>query len=627
MYYKSCRIGLLVWFVFIALTSQAQLEVRPIPIQVPLSGQHGVRVADVGDTLSLPFWDDFSFASLIPSEELWASNTGAIINGTLGKISPTVNVVSFDGIDLTGNPHQPPTAVGSAATDVLTSKPINLLLPVEKQDSVYFSFFWQMRGYGEVPEHKDSLKVFFKNKHGEWIMQFEKQGLEENLHETFTKEMIQIESDDFFHEGFQFRFQAAGNGTGPFDIWNIDYVYLNQDRHETDESLWDRAFGSMPSSMFSQYTMIPYDVIFDFPDTIYQDMTLEMTTLEDGRFFPTYDFYIRDTLTKSLLYTQPTATANPINNFGRNTVQVDAIKSADLQSIATDSLFLELEFIFNTDDGFFVSAHNPTATPSSADTVYLNDPFYNYRLNDTIRSYHEVHETLAYDDGSAEYAAGLNKVEGQLAVSFVLPSSDTLTHVDIYFPQINPLPAGERITLSVLSQLTDDDVDVRRSQDFFISGGAGVNEFSRFTFETPVIVNGEFFIVMKQYTSDYIGIGLDKDNLLGKQKIFMNIENGWEPNYKVDGMVMIRAGFANSDFVVSDVEYKIGQLNIFPNPVQYTLNVQGIFDYYEIMDLSGQTLKSGRTQQVEVSDLVNGLYLIRITSGPLSETRKIVVQH
>lgn len=627
MNYKSCRIGLLVWFVFAALASQAQLEVRPIPVHPPSSAQSGSRVAAAGDTLSLPFWDDFSFANQVPSAALWESNTGAVINGTLGEVSPTLNVVTFDGITLSGSPYQPATAVGSATTDVLTSKPIDILLPVEKQDSVYFSFYWQMRGNGEVPEHKDSLKVFFKDKHGEWILQFEKRGLEENLHDTFTKEMIQITSDDFFHEGFQFRFQSAGNGTGPFDAWNVDYVYLNQDRYEANESLWDRAFASVPTTMFSQYTMIPYDVIFDFPDTIYQDMSIEMTTLEDGRFFPTYDFSIRDTLTKTVLYTQPTTTANPINNFGRNTVQVGAIQAADLQSLATDSLFLELEFVFNTGDGFFVSAHNPTASPSSADTVYLNDALYNYRLNDTVRSYHEVHQTLAYDDGSAEYAAGLNKVDGQLAVSFVLPSSDTLTHIDIYFPQINPLPDGERITLSVMSQLSDDDVDVRRAQDFYIPGGAGVNEFTRFTFDTPVIVDGQFYIALKQYTSNYIGIGLDKNSMLGKQKIFMNVEDGWEANYKVDGMVMMRAGFANSDFVVSTVDHKISQLNIFPNPVQHTLNIQGSFDYYEIMDLSGQMMKSGQAQQVGVSDLANGLYLIRITSGLLSETRKLVVKH
>ncbi|MEO9803094.1 MAG: T9SS type A sorting domain-containing protein [Reichenbachiella sp.] len=620
--FKS-RIGLIVCLTICTVTSYAQLLVQPIKrIQNELSHTIQSRVLATKDTISLPFWDDFSFSSITPDSTLWELNTGVLVNGTLGKIAPTINVASFDGNDLNGNPHLSGEGT-SIVIDQLTSQPIDLsLVSAAKRASVYLSFYWQMGGLGEVPENKDSLRLEFKDATGEWVKVFDLAGVPENRHEGFTKHAIQIELDEYFHSGFQFQFTAVGNSGGPYDTWHIDYVYLNQDRTIDSESIIDRAIASLPSSMFSQYTMIPYDVLFDFPDSIYKSIDVEISTLQNNIHPVSYQYSLRDTLLNSILYNIPATTGPPLANLGRNTINVAAANSANLQAAATDSLFLESELILRTSDDFFITEIN------GSDTVYLVDPFYNYRLNDTVRRYHEIHQTLAYDDGQAEYAAGLNKNEAQIAVYFNIPSQDTLTHVDIYFPQINPSASGERIILSILSDTTGAARDVMRLQEFVITGGAGLNVFDRFTFDIPVIVSGEFYVALQQFTNDYIGIGLDNNNLIGTQKIVVNTEGRWTRNAKVEGIIMLRPVFADSDFVVAGTnDLMSAELNVYPNPTDNILNIEGEFDHYELFNLSGRMITSGITNHLSVQALLDGIYLLKVSTGQTIETHKIIVRH
>lgn len=616
---QSCTIVLFFCFLIGVFTSHAQLTVKPIGRSSGSLSSSQARVEAAKDTINLPFWDDFSFSSIEPDSTLWESNTGVLINGTLGKVSPTINVASFDGNALNGNPH----SSNDGTTDQLTSQSIDLsVVAPEKRASVYLSFYWQMEGLGEVPENKDSLKLEFKDVDDEWTTVFELAGLSENKFEIFTKHVVPVDLEKYFHAGFQFRFIAIGNGGGPYDAWHIDYVYLNQDRTIENESIIDRSIASLPSSIFSEYTMIPYDVIFDFPDTIYKNVAIEISTFQDNIHPVSYRYSLRDTLLNSTLYSTPSTTGPPLINFGRNTITALGVDAADLQAASTDSLYLESQLIFETSDDFFVSEINGN------DTTYLIDPTYNYRLNDTVRRYHEIHQTLAYDDGQAEYAAGLNKNEAQIAVYFKIPSEDTLTNIDIYFPQINPSPSGQRIVLSVLNDLSGDVGSVRRVQEFVIPGGAALNQFDRFTFDIPVIVSGEFYIALQQFTNEYIGIGLDNNNLIGTQKTWVNLEGEWSRNIKVEGIIMMRPNFEDTDFVVAEVKKPLRQeVRIFPNPAKDLLNLEGEFDYYQLFDLSGARITSGSSSQLSLSDVLDGVYLLKVWTNQYVDTHKVVVRH
>lgn len=631
------RFWRLVWlFAFVLNTKfcYAQLQTKPINrVSNSLSSATDVRIKATRDTVNVPFWDDFSFSNVMSDSSLWESNTGALINGTLGKVAPTLNVASFDGNDLFGSPHNP-EGVSSQTVDVLTSQPIDLeAIELSKRDSVWFSFYWQMGGLGEVPEQRDSLKLEFLDKDGAWNEEYALVGIVDSLFDTFKKVFIQVDQDDYFHSGFQFRFRATGNSLGPYDAWHIDYVYLNQDRSPIDESLVDRAVTDPPTPIFSEYTMIPYDILFDFPDSIYQEISFDFATLEN-KVHPVefeytltnYDYPNTDSaaLNATLFYLNDTDDNFSLPAMGRNTNFIPALN--DSYFAGYDSLFIETELIFSsTTDGYFIKSIDG---PEGSEVItYLPNETYNYRLNDTVRSYFEIHESLAYDDGSAEYAAGLNKNKSQLAIYFNVPSPDTLTYIDIYFPQLNPSSSGAEIVLSVLKDLSGEASSVLRSQTFIVPGGAELNKFDRFVLDSPVIVSGEFYVGFQQFTNDYIGIGLDNNSLLGTQKIFVNTEDKWEPNLKVEGIIMIRPVFADSDYVVTSIDDLKPEVVIYPNPASHKLSIQGEFDHYELLDLSGKLLAFSQSSEMSISSFKNGIYFLKIYKGKAAVTMKIIVQH
>jgi hypothetical protein len=80
-----------------------------------------------------------------------------------------------------------------------------------------------------------------------------------------------------------------------------------------------------------------------------------------------------------------------------------------------------------------------------------------------------------------------------------------------------------------------------------------------------------------------------------------------------------------------------GTFQVFPNPVMETLNIRlssppGSAGKIEILSLEGKLLRilafDGNTMlyQINVSNLPSGLYICRINSGPVIQTRKIIKQ-
>lgn len=129
------------------------------------------------DTLSLPFFDDFSSSSMLPDSSRWVPGGGTFIGNT-GTANPlTVNVATFDGVDETGTPYRfstLPDAEAVGPTDQLVSCPIDLSNP--NLPNLRLSFYWQREGNSEFVDRQDSLRVEFKNAQGEWVPVFGRGG-------------------------------------------------------------------------------------------------------------------------------------------------------------------------------------------------------------------------------------------------------------------------------------------------------------------------------------------------------------------------------------------------------------------------------------------------------------------
>ncbi len=212
------------------------------------------------DTLDLPFFDDFSRSIGFPDPGLW-SDVYVFINNSYPDDPVSLGVATFDAINssgyLNGNSDIP------FESDFLTSMPLNLDYPI--QNDTWLSFFYQPQGFGDEPEPGDSLTVeFYSPLSSKWRSVWSAEG---RPLAPFTRVWIQVDDTSYFHTGFRFRFknyaslpksQSFPGYDSNADHWNIDYVYLDKGRSETDTSIKDVSMITNLTSILKSYESVPW---------------------------------------------------------------------------------------------------------------------------------------------------------------------------------------------------------------------------------------------------------------------------------------------------------------------------------------------------------------------------------
>ncbi len=587
------------------LSAHAQLTLRP------LGATANQRVLSSEDTIALPFWDDFSSSDALPDSSKWRG-IDSRISKTLGIRPPSIGVAVFDGITFSGTPHNPTTQfVGPA--DSLSSKSIDLGTIAESQKAtVWLSFFWQLKGNGEIPETEDSLRLQFYDVEGNWSTVWSITGGLDNQKDDFEQVLIQLNRQEYFHAGFRFRFQSFNRLTGPFDTFLIDYVYLNKGRNILDNVYFDRALTSLPSYTLNGYSAIPMAQFRNSPQSFVTP--------------PFVGFYNLDNQIQPIEY-------NAIISRQETGEVIDVLNSQTVVNPVPGGLERRV---------FVANAPNTNAWPLEEDSLNLTTTFFitsgddvidgiNYRVNDTIRTSFVLDDYFAYDDGTAEFAAGINQSRGQLAIQYFAPEADFLSDIDIYFPQIFPLSNGQPIELLVMKDLTGEVGSILAKQSFTANFGSTIDEFVSYSFETPVLVSDTFFIGFQQFTDSFVGIGLDKNNDTG-DRIFANVGGEWEQNTRVPGSLMIRPKFARADSIVTAIDEElVNQINIYPNPThdQITIESSG-FSSMILMNITGQELyhinQPRQRETISLAGLSSGIYLVKFSLGQQQVTRKIILR-
>ena len=169
----------------------------------------------------------------------------------------------------------------------------------------------------------------------------------------------------------------------------------------------------------------------------------------------------------------------------------------------------------------------------------------------------------SYDDGTAEYAAGLNQKNSELLVKHHTFKKDTLTHLEFFFPKNIFSNYSSQIELVGYKNLDD-------GNQKFISQDVDINfngSFNIFELKNPVIIEDSFFIGFRQKEDLFLPVGLDKHTNTSN-KIFYKTDNQWYKNEIIDGSLMIRAVFGKSDFILTNTkEIKVTkEIIIYPNP-------------------------------------------------------------
>jgi len=611
-------------------TSYAQLEEQPIAFPSYQAGPATARTLAAGDTIELPFWDDFSTTIGQPNSDWWAHGPDVWVNPNMVLHPPTLGVATFDGLRSDGIPHNGTSNfVGPA--DSLTSKAIDLsVIPANLRSTVFLSFFWQIKGLGELPNVEDSLRLQFLDRDSTWVTQWVLGGGEVNFSPEFEQQFVAITQPEYYHEGFRFRFQGFNKQTGPFDHWHIDYVYLNQNRSLGNNTYPDMALSSLPSSPLNGYYALPPDQLRGVASQLSGTTSLYFFDLEPPTLIQPIEYNILVTDPESgdiITVLDENREINPVpRGQERRLITSSAV---DVEAIAdrvrsNDSLVLEMKVFIKSGDRFLINRIDPL----TGDTTYFESV--DFRDNDTTNISMTFSDYTAWDDGTAEYAAGINQARGQLAYKVVAPAQDTLTAVDIHFPQIAPFAEGQPLDIIVWKTLTNINPTLLAIQRVSVQFQNAANTFVRYKLETPLVVKDTFFIGYRQYTDNFVGIGLDKNNDTGV-RIYYNVGEGWVQNDRVEGSLMFRPVFEKVEFrSVTGIETPQQKLSLFPNPSTGVIHFSMLPGEVVVTDISGkivftQSLLPSDPAETNLSHLPKGIYFVHCVTGNGRTTLKLLL--
>ncbi|GAB4231117.1 MAG: hypothetical protein Tsb0034_03300 [Ekhidna sp.] len=613
------------WTLGLLLVSQlgiAQLALRPLSgSSTTESKGRLVRPNEIRNN-TLPFWDDFSITeSSVPDAlRVWGSDTtkqwdtslsdGVLVNATLAKNPPSYRAVTFDGLDADGLFHTKENRL----TDELVSDIIDLSGYTEADD-IYLSFYWQAGGNVEMPDEKDSLVLAFYNlSNGSWETIWSMNGLEVPHDSVFYQEAFKLESP-YINDGFRFKFSAYGDQNGPVDAWHVDWIYLNSDR--ADDDLYYQGEVSLNSNillLFSPFRSVPVHQVANMDLTTIPKITSMNLNPEPDNIGTAvnYIFNLLETNTGNTL-----ATATGINEDLRTFFNQNPKVVGFENKIVFDEL--NIAPLSNLDSIVLIASVN---TESTTNVDFLDDTEINLRVNDTIRTEYLLHDFYAFDDGTAEYAVGTNINGAKVVLEYWLEEQDTLTHIDIYFPNIDPVSGDKSLTLQVYKNLDNEPV---RRQAITINPATEINAFTRYELERPLILNGTFYVGYEQSANEYIGIGFDRSNSEAADYIYEFLNGEWLQNNRLQGAIMIRPVFKPAPQLLLRADDSLPTLSVYPNPTNGHISIEGDYVEVEVRNLSGQLLlREAKTGTHDISNLEPGLYLLSVKNNLSTKTFKIL---
>ncbi len=569
-----------------------------------------MRTLSSGDTLSLPFVDDFSRHGIFPFDSLWC-DSDAFINSTFCSHPVTIGVATLDGIDKFGNPHDPLSSLSDVA-DYLTSKPIDLDFP--NDTTIWLSFYYQPQGMGDEPETNDSLALQLKNSLGNWNVVWSKLGRSDT---AFKRVDIHVNDSSYKYHGFQFRFLNYATINGNRDHWNIDYVILGKNRFAGD-SIRDNALINPQQSLLKYYKAMPYP---HYKHLNASQIGQMKTSIIDTAFNINYG-------TTSLTYFAEVNDENGTNLF---------TSGFNIQNTSSGTLS-----IFSSPMNGFVFPSNPEKSATFFIKGYLSqNGNASIPYNDTNYYSQHFNNYYAYDDGTAELGYGIPEIGAKIAYKFEVKMLDTLRGVQIYFNQVGDIVHNKLFQLCLWSSIdvgSNTEQLVYKTIDKKPENIDSINGFAYYTFDSLLIVDpGNIWVGWIQNDASLLGIGLDR-NTVSTSNMFAFYTGIWHQS-QIIGSWMMRPVFG--DTIVDPIGINENPSNVFsadvyPNPVSESVTVsvkgpQHVKYNYRLFNNLGEMILSGTlsSRQINLAGLPNGFYFLRITdtNSSASVTKKLVVQH
>ena len=629
-------------FLCIATVGYCQLVVVPIQKENSNSSKknNSARTRSV-DPVTLPFWDDFSsIRKGYADTTKWQYGNSVWINSGMGINPPSLNVATFDGLDSLGKPYNVNDVLAKGFADKLVSAPIRMDLPsVSEQSAIAITFFYEYQGNGEPPDAGDILSLSFKDSLGVWKLVWSIENDGTLMKDKFTAVTIPITGGQYFHDDFQFRFQNFARLSGPYDTWHVDYIYINNGKPQsgTVYPLFpDRAISKPFTSLFDTYSAVPVKHFFSDPIANIKTPSITITNRRQDQSIIgqpiSYSSSAKISTTKEEQSPIVLNTILDINAGIGNALIYNEQRIVTLQTIpdpstfdsSADSIHIKLNIVFDSGD-------DEIKTPDEGDYDFnVFNPLV-FKTNDSVSASYILSDFYAYDDGEAEYGAGLNQPGAQLAYRFDMKTidPDTIVAVDIYFPRFGD-ESSQIIQFHILKDLTDKASDILYQGNIPIQRNS-LNKFWRIPLvEEPVGVKDKFYIGWKQLSSATIAVGLDKNTDSGDM-IYTNINGGWEQNTTLNGSLMIRPVFGpGKGGVISAVEDTL-PLSVYPNPSSGTFYISSLVEEAVLFDTTGKRIsiniepETDRTR-ISIQSPSAGLFLLRTYQNKIWKSSKVVVR-
>jgi hypothetical protein len=592
----------------------------------PFYDKGTIKQKDTISSLSLPFYDSFSQEDIFPKDELWIDNE-AFINNTYPVSQINYGVATLDALDSLGNIYENANTISFQA-DHLTSKTIRLdsifdtetneMTALTEADSIYFSFYYQPQGKGDIPAKNDSLILLFAGEdstggiHWQKVWAAEGSSLDDFYSENgtyFKYVMIPVLKEEFFTPHFQFQFiNYASLSTTPSwqsntDHWHIDNVYLDKDRNINDIYYPDVDFVNSIPRLLNRYTSIPmkhYKATYSVDDF---DVIVGNTCEEalDLNYQFSIDLFGDTLLKKSYSGISP--------GFDHTSVFTNIDFHYNLTILNEDSIGIHI---------------NESLASEELDIIHQRESdfiFYNY---------------FAYDDGSPEGGYSLGPKNSSAAYKYTLNKPDTLRGMKIYF---NRTMSGSNIqyfkikvweisgnkpgTLQYESQSFKPEIDPNTPNDFitfvFPDGGVALSA-------------NDYFIGWTQSINPTMNVAWDRNND-NHDLLYINTNGNWQQS-SLEGTLMMRPVFGKTITSVGD-HTNNKQLTIFPNPYRsgpLTLTIENGSHNHNmnvtIYNSTGQKVYQGEyAQQIDLSFLQTGFYMIEVvdkTNG-IQSIQKLII--
>ena len=573
------------------------------------------------DTIDLPFFEDFSGHSINPDSTKWLDDF-VFINNTYSDKQITIGIATLDAIDNSGRLYDEASSTGFKA-DELTSQPVNL--NYTPFDNVWFSFYYQAGGLSDVPELNDSLTLqFLAPEENKWYSVWKAEPPDSN--NFFRSVMIKVDQPAFLKQGFRFRFinyaTLSANSSDPSmvgncDIWNIDYILLDRNRHEGDTIFSDVAFRLPLRSILNTHEAMPWK---QFRQVFLQEM---------GSVIPVH-YRNNDTIVRNV--TRDFEILDVYQNTLSHSFSAGATNIDPLSNVSYDANMIYTFNTSNEDSALFRIK------------AFLKTDEFDPKENDTLVYFQNFSNYFAFDDGSSEGGYGINGLGSRNAMAayrFTSYVQDTIRAIKICFNDSYQNTNKRAFDLMIWDDNNGVPGNVLYTrEEVMVEQGEFINGFYTYLIPEGVVINNNFYVGWKQRSETFLNAGFDVNTPhAGKQLYWIN--GLWQES-QVQGSIMIRPVLGEplritgiKDVIKDVIKRNLSQIKVWPNPAHDYIRIDGPdiqlkeSVFIRIIDLNGHELiKVPFREQIDISSLHEGIYtvVIIIDGVPAALSRLIKIR-